>query len=91
MTEPTHIDIIVTRDPDSSTEINVYVDGKAVWDLPGVKFNIVSLDPGAGYDREDWNEQRDYAARSVHPDLVDEVNELYESLGDSPYIYDRRD
>lgn len=83
-----NIDLIVVRDPDAATEVHMYIDGISCGPTSwaGVELNEVHLDPGAGWTRADWNERRDEAVESVHPDVADAVGALYDELGNSPYV-----
>lgn len=45
------IEILHWRDPDSSCDIQVWIDGVEIRDLV-----VENVDPGAGWEREDWDE-----------------------------------
>lgn len=44
------IEVLVVRDPDMADEVTVWVDGIDVT----LEAAIVQVDPGAGWDYEDW-------------------------------------
>lgn len=81
------VDIIVFRDPDAANEVWVYVDGKPLGDRDDPHVSIVDIDPGRGWEAEDWDSMRDHDAETVHPDLADQVRQWYDEIrDDSPYI-----
>lgn len=49
------IEILHGRDPDSSCDMDVYVDGVRVEHV-----TVESIDPGAGYEVEMWDEHTDW-------------------------------
>jgi len=68
------VDVIHQRDPDSSCYIVVYVDGVKV------NHNEWSFDPGAGYDMEDFKEDRKETLE-VAPDFLKPVlAEIYDEM-----------
>jgi hypothetical protein len=49
------IEILHERDPDSGCDITVWIDGVEV------VADVVDVDPGRGYESEDWDESAAYA------------------------------
>jgi hypothetical protein len=74
---PVSIEILHTRDPDSSCGIGVWVNGEETRD-----FYEDSLDPGAGYDDDSWEyniqEARD---ANTSPAFKAAVLQAYEDFG----------
>jgi hypothetical protein len=77
------IDIIHMRDPDSSCDHEVYVDG-----VPITDFEIHSFDPGAGYEMNEWEEDKqarientpDYLKARIAA-IIDEMEPTYRKWG----------
>ncbi|AXH70523.1 hypothetical protein HOT75_gp137 [Gordonia phage Daredevil] len=84
-TAPPTIQIITYRDPDASTELSVFLDGRRLsWD----EFVERGIDPGHGWSREDWDELIT-AAEVLPPSAFrDELLQGYESYSDNEYIED---
>jgi hypothetical protein len=88
------IDIIHMRDPDSSCDHEVYVDGKRVSSVygvdtdPAITVEFWSFDPGAGYDRDEIEENKT-AGIAAAPDFLkatieqiwDDMEPTYEKWG----------
>jgi hypothetical protein len=88
------IDIIHMRDPDSSCDHEVYVDGKRVGSVygvdtdPAITVKFWSFDPGAGYDRTDIAESKaeniaaapDFLKATIEQ-IWDEMEPSYEKWG----------
>lgn len=76
------IDIVMYRDPDSPTDLYVFVDGVQVDD-----HHVIDFDPGAGHRRADVEAWRNNLHAS--PDLPEAVtalcDEQFEYLLASPY------
>ena len=53
------IDVVMYRDPDSETELRVFVNGEDVTD----ELHVIDFDPGRGHMRSDVEEERDGMAR----------------------------
>jgi len=78
------IEVIHSRDPDTSCDIHVYVDGVAV-----ASFTEIDIDPGAGYTREGWNEHRkDSLAALTSPMAIARAAVLFDCAAESQYIED---
>jgi hypothetical protein len=80
------IEVIVWRDPDSSNEVAVFVDG--------VKFDnpeVTDIDPGAGCSRTNWEESAASAVANATPEAAVLIADWFEQAGDSPYITDDND
>ena len=61
------IEILVVRDPDSSDDITVWLDGQEVaWDNPD--FKIVCVDAGAGWALDDWEQAEIDALATMQTD-----------------------
>lgn len=56
------VEVIHYRDPDSSCEMYVFVDGTAV-----AVTAQVTIDPGAGYSRADWEQHRAESLAGLTP------------------------
>lgn len=53
---PPRVQILHSRDPDSSCEIEVWLDG-----VKTDSYTVEDLDPGRGWTREDWDERVEQA------------------------------
>ncbi|BCO56053.1 hypothetical protein MINTM005_12970 [Mycobacterium intracellulare] len=78
------IDIIHMRDPDSSCDIEIYVNGQKA-EHPFISVHEWSFDPGAGYDKDEIEEMRrddiDAAPDFLKPvieEIWDEMAPAYE-------------
>ena len=81
------VEVIHYRIPDAYCVVSVIVDGKLQTD-----HTEVSIDPGAGYSRADWNEQRRLALdRGLTPAARDIVESSYEDADQSEYIDEDRE
>jgi hypothetical protein len=76
------IDVIHTRDPDSSCEIQVYIDG--VMD-PNADYHEWSFDPGAGteYSEEEYAEEKKNAVDRAPEGLKSIIGEIYDDFEES--------
>lgn len=77
------IEIIHGRDPDSSCEHTVFLDGGVTHD-----YEIVDLDPGRGWEREDWEEFKESALAGGSPAFRAALEAEFESHDNSQYIED---
>lgn len=85
------IEILVVRDPDSSNEIRVFIDGQLVTDEASSECRVIDIDAGAGYLIDDWD---DNARGTIQHLLVDgasdefvrEVEQTYADPPGSKYI-----
>lgn len=50
------IDVLHVRDPDSACVLRVFVDGKEI-DYTETTYGEDSIDVGAGWDRDEWDER----------------------------------
>jgi hypothetical protein len=51
------VEILHLRDPDSACDVVVYIDGVAI-----EATSFVDIDPGHGYERSEWVEDREHHA-----------------------------
>jgi hypothetical protein len=63
------------RDPDSSCDITVYVDGVSVADV-----HEYSFDPGAGYSMDDFEENRQWHIANAPDYLKPVLEQIYEDM-----------
>jgi hypothetical protein len=80
------IEIIVWRDPDSSNEVAVFVDGVAIDNA-----EVINIDPGAGCSRSDWEESAAGAVAAATPAAAVLIADWFGLAGDSSYITDEDD
>ena len=66
LSRPQHIELVITRDPDHATEVDLFVNGRLLRETPQISVAEFHIDPGAGYVWSDWIESRaaDIAAAS---------------------------
>lgn len=69
------IDIIHMRDPDSSCDVTVYVDGVSSADV-----KIHSFDPGAGYNMDEFEEQRQSHIANAPDFLKPVLKQIYDDM-----------
>jgi hypothetical protein len=79
------IELIHYRDPDSPCEIAVFLDGVRV---PDSQLNQVSLDPGAGYSREEWEAMRMEDIATLSLSAAQLAWSWFKSASESKYIED---
>lgn len=78
------VEILHNRNPDAACDVQVFVDGVLV--LPD---RFVSVDPGAGYQRADWDEMKAAEfAEDMSPAFRSAVESSFETADDSKYIED---
>lgn len=73
------LEVLHQRDPDSSCTITVFLDGDSA------SYTEEDIDPGAGYDRSEWEGRRelpDYYSPAFRAATL----EALEAASDSPYI-----
>ena len=75
------VEVIHYRDSDSSCEIYVFVDGEEV-----AVTAEVTIDPGAGYSRADWDQHRAASLAGLTPHARDLGTRLFEEAEASEYI-----
>lgn len=73
MTAP-RIDVVMVRDPDYASSLRVFLDGKEV------EFCEWSFDPGAGYEKEDYEEMRDSDVKLAPEFLKPVIRRLYKEM-----------
>ena len=76
----TVVEVVHYRDSDSSCEMYVFVDGAAV------SFREVTIDPGAGYGRSDWDEHRAESLDGLTPHARDLATRLFDEAEESAHI-----
>lgn len=66
LTRPQRIEVLMVRDPDHATEVELFVDGRPISETPKISVAEFDVDPGTGYVWADWVESRagDIAAAS---------------------------
>jgi hypothetical protein len=75
------IQIIHQRDPDSECSITVYIDGVRRDDV-----EVEDVDPGAGYEPEDYEPRRTEAAQTASvPDATQYDRDLAEALANARF------
>ncbi|MGW5147594.1 hypothetical protein [Rhodococcus koreensis] len=78
------IEIIVVRDPDGPTEIQLFADGEKVTD-----FTEYVIDAGAGHMWEDWTATRDENLRIASEGAREVLLEEYDDPPGGEYVEDR--
>lgn len=82
------VEIVHYRDPDSSCDVAVFVDGERIADND---LTMISIDPGAGHSRGEWDFGR--AEALATPRLSDAAHAralaCFEDCDESKYIEDR--
>ena len=61
------IEILMIRDPDSATDIEVWLDGVKL-DDSDPRLNVIDVDAGAGWAADDWQESMRCAVESCQTD-----------------------
>lgn len=82
------VEILHGRDPDSSCELTVFVDGARVESV-----DVIDIDPGRGYERETWDENVKFQLspkRGRSEAFRAAASAEYESFSGSQYIEDER-
>ena len=84
------VEIVHYRDPDQSCDVAVFVDGIEVRErarlFEGDSVRYVSIDPGAGYSRSDWDAARIEDMVGLSPDAQTKVGMCYDDADESRYI-----
>lgn len=84
------IEILHTRDPDSACDYDIFVDGSLLNSVVDVTVDIVSVDPGRGYDGDDW--QHSHAFELAVPERSDNfkraIDESFTAARESSHISD---
>lgn len=77
------IEILHTRDPDASCEMTVWVDGVRVDNV-----TVEDIDPGRGYEGDDWDESTADVATIEHytPEFREAVVAVRNAYSDNRYI-----
>jgi hypothetical protein len=78
------IDAVMYRDPDSETELRIYVNGEDVTD----ELFVWDFDPGRGHQRADVEQERDalLADEEIPQPVRDQLAHNYEAMLASPYV-----
>jgi len=71
------IDIIHMRDPDSSCDVEVYVDGQLVG---GDVVEFWDFDPGAGYPMDEFDENKRAAVETAPESLKGRIAAIYDEM-----------
>lgn len=79
------VEVVVDRDPDSLTGVDVFVDG-----LPHAA-EITVVDPGAGHLLADWREACRRHADGASPAAAERIRERFAAYEGGPFIRDRDD
>lgn len=74
------IEVVHYRDPEEGCDLSVFVDGVLA------EVNVCNIDPGAGYDRNTWEEVRDAQIVSLSAGASVRALRFYEDADASPYI-----
>lgn len=61
------------RNPDSGTSVSVFVDGRATSD-----FELAEVDPGHGWEWQDWRDARDEDSGTASPAAAAHILALYD-------------
>lgn len=77
-------EVVVDRNPDGATDVRVWRDSEDVTDDPDT--TIVVIDPGSGWDREEWEDHSDLDGLSEEPKA--HALGLKDVYADSEYITD---
>lgn len=66
LSRPQHIEVVMVRDSEHATEVEVFVNGHPLRESPQISVAEFDVDPGAGYTWSDWVDSRaaDIAAAS---------------------------
>jgi hypothetical protein len=77
------VEILHTRDPDYSCEMTVWINGVRVDNV-----TVEDVDPGRGYEQEDWDEYTTDLATIEHytPEFRDAVVATRNAYRDNQYI-----
>ncbi|MEU2251723.1 hypothetical protein [Nocardia xishanensis] len=77
------IEVVVARDPDGPTEIQVFIDG-----FPRT-ITEYHVDPGAGWTWTDWTRARDHNLANASPAARAALRQVYANPPGGEYISDR--
>lgn len=84
------VEILHIRDPDYECAISVWIDGVPVTTEAAIELDVVDIDPGRGYEREVWDEDR--ANEAANPNYSEAfrkaVLEAHDNGSSSQYITD---
>jgi hypothetical protein len=72
------IDIIHMRDPDSASDHEVYLDGVRIGDA--IDLNFYEFDPGAGYEMDAFEGNKQSAVDAAPEFLKARISELYDEF-----------
>lgn len=79
------VEVVHGRDPDSECSVTVFVNGERM-----THAFVEDIDPGRGYQREDWDESIQYLRDNLNlsPDFIDFAVRTREEFASSQYITD---
>jgi hypothetical protein len=82
------IEQLIIRDPDYATEVITFIDGVPADRVEGLVWITEQVDPGAGYDGAEWDEETEAtrANDSLSPAFRARVVEARETYADNQYI-----
>jgi hypothetical protein len=76
------IELIHYRDPDAECDHALFIDGVKV------EFAYTSMDPGAGWERSQWNEHVNQSLAELSPAAREFAEGWFESASESEHIDD---
>lgn len=82
MKRPPRVQVLHSRDPDSSCDLRVWINGREV-----EVTEVCDVDPGAGHSREDWNDRIRHYGRSRSA-FARACRAWLREAGQSPHIVD---
>lgn len=77
------VELVGLRDPDGDTDITVFLDGQQV-----TTTEQTIVDPGKGWDLDDWRESRDDAATQASPAAAALIRCMYDAGETSEFVRD---
>ncbi|QWF85686.1 hypothetical protein [Amycolatopsis sp. CA-230715] len=79
------VEVAVYRDPDGTgdvgTAVEVFIDGAHHPDA-----EVTVVDPGVGYDREDWLRNRAYAVDGASPHAAVQIAAFYDAGAETAFM-----
>ena len=67
LSRPQHIEVVMVRDPEQATEVEVFVNGHPLRESPQISLAQYDIDPGAGYTWSDWVNSRAHDIAEASP------------------------
>lgn len=78
------VELLHFRDSDYECDLHLVVDGI---EFPMEQIQYVDIDPGRGYDRDDWNEHRKTAIKDLSTKCAKRLaRTLFDAADESKYI-----